>query len=167
MITCAREKELTELLRRGHWPEACQPDLRDHVASCHACSDLILVSEGFQSARTRTAPQSLVSSGAIWWRAQLRRRNAAIERIKRPILGAQIFALAIALILAVGVVGWQLRRGINLTAWAGEMLRALHLSALLPTSNPASEGGAWLLVPLLATLALLSGVIVYLASEKH
>jgi branched-subunit amino acid ABC-type transport system permease component len=159
-VTCAREKEVAELLHRGHWPQACAPELRDHVAACRQCSDLVLVTQIFQSARTHTAPPRLESSGALWWRAQLRRRNTALERINRPIIGAQIFAVAVAVILGIGILAWETRRGIRLTAW----LHDLNLSALFPTSL---EGNLWLIIPLAATLALVSGVILYLTTEKQ
>jgi hypothetical protein len=161
-ITCAREKEVAEFLHRGHWPQACTPELRDHVAACRQCSDLVLVTQTFQSARASTTPPRLESPGALWWRAQLRRRNSALERINRPILGAQIFALAVALVLGVGMLGWESRHGMKLAA----LLHDLHLSALLPTSLTI-EGNLWLILPLAATLALVSGVILYLATEKQ
>jgi hypothetical protein len=166
-LTCAREKEVAEMLSRGHWPQACPAELRAHVDGCRACGDLVLVTQTFQGARAETVPPRLASAGALWWRAQLRRRNEAIERIGRPILGAQIFALAAAVVLGLGAIGWEMRRGFNLEAWIADLPRALHLDALLPESLPTLEGNLWLLVPLAATLALVSGVIVYLAREKQ
>ncbi len=103
----------------------------------------------------------------MWWRAQLRRRNEAIEKINRPIVGAQIFALAIALVVGLGVIGWEWRRGFNVAASVAASLRALHLDALLPSSFPAMDTNMWLLVPVLAMVACVSGVIVYLAIEKQ
>jgi hypothetical protein len=38
---------------------------------------------------------------------------------------------------------------------------------LLPSSLAQNDGSLWILVPVLATIALLSGVVVYLASEKQ
>ena len=161
-LTCAREKEVAELIRSGHWPRACTPELCDHVAACRQCSDLVLVTQTFQTARASTTPPRLESPGALWWRAQLRRRNAALERISRPILGAQIFALAVALILGIGILAWESRQGLKLAV----LLHELHLSALLPTSLTL-EGNLWLIIPLAATLTLISGVIVYLTTEKQ
>jgi hypothetical protein len=166
-LTCAREKEVVGMVRRGQWPQACPTELRAHVAACRSCGELVLVTQAFQSARMQTALPRLESAGALWWRAQLRRRSEAIERIGRPILGAQIFALAVALVLGVGLIGWALRQGFSLAAWIAELPRALHLDALLPASFPTLEGNLWLLVPLLATIALVSGVIVYLTTEKQ
>src|SRR6185503_5111321 len=97
LFTCAREREVTDLLHKGHWPQACSEELRAHVASCRGCSDLVLITESLQASRRQTAELPLLEpAGAIWWRAQLRRRNAAIDQMSRPIIGAQIFALAMS-----------------------------------------------------------------------
>ena len=117
-FSCVREREVTELMDQGFWPEACPVDLRAHVESCRMCSDLVLVSQAFQAAHKQTAQlPHLESAGAVWWRAQLRRRNAAIEKVGRPILGAQIFALVMSLVVAAAVVAW---RGATLKAWIAE-----------------------------------------------
>jgi hypothetical protein len=167
-FSCTREREVNEMLHRGHWPEACASELRDHVEGCRACSDLVLVTQTFQAARAHTAAMARPeSAGALWWRAQLRRRNAAIARVGKPILGAQIFAFAVAMMAGAGVLAWQARQGFHLWAWLEELPQALHLDALLPAAVPHIDGGAWLLVPILATVALVGGVVVYLATEKQ
>src|SRR5258707_1336299 len=121
-FSCVREREVTELLDRGYWPEACPDDLREHVESCRMCSDLVLVSQAFQAAHKQAAPlPHLESAGALWWRAQLRRRNAAIEKVGRPILGAQIFALVMSVVVAAAVLAW---RGDTLKAWFADLPRA-------------------------------------------
>jgi hypothetical protein len=164
-FTCAREREVTELLDLGCWPDACPEDLRTHVESCRICSDLVVVSQAFQAAHRQTAPlPHLESAGALWWRAQLRRRNAAIEKVGRPILGAQIFALVISVIVGVGVLAWQ---GSALRALLQDLPRALHLDALVPAALSQQGGMASIVLAVLATVALLSGVVVYLATEKQ
>jgi len=165
---CAREKEVAELLRRGHWPHACSAELRAHVAACYACSDLVLVTQRFRSARADAAGVArLEAPGLLWWRAQIRRRNAAIERIGKPILDAQIFALAVTLLATAGLVISQARHGLRWMSWFDELPRSLHLATLWPATLTSFDGRFWLLVPVLATLALVSGVVVYLASEKR
>jgi len=125
----------------------------------------VLVTETMQAARRQSAElPRLEPAGAIWWRAQLRRRNAAIEKVAKPILGAQLFALAMALVVAVGVAIWQAD---NWRAWIEELPRALHLDALIPASMGNSSETLWIVVPVLAMIALLSGVVVYLTSEKQ
>ena len=112
--SCPREKQLAELLRLNHWPHACPPELRTHVEACRSCSELVLVTQAFRQARAgASAVAPLQSAGALWWRAQLRRRNAAIERIGKPILGAQIFAVAVTLLIAAGFIATQARQGLR------------------------------------------------------
>jgi hypothetical protein len=162
-LGCTREKEVKTLLERGQWPRACAEELRAHVEGCRVCSELVLVQGALAEARTSAmALPALPPAGGLWWRAQLRRRNEAIARIGKPLLGAEIFAVLIVALVAVCGVVWQLRRGIDLAEW----LRALHLDTLWPASLASFDGGWWFLVPVLATLAVVSGVVVYFASEK-
>src|SRR5580704_9560552 len=100
-LGCAYEQEVAALLDRGHWPEACSEELRAHVSGCRSCRELVFVKQAFRSERIRAAGEArLEAPGVIWWRAQLRRRNSALERIEKPFLGAQIFALAVCLVAA-------------------------------------------------------------------
>ena len=170
LSSCTREKEVKELLQRGHWPEACPAELRTHVSGCRACGDLVLVSEAFCRARVQAAGAAKLSSpGVLWWRAQLRRRNAAVERMGRPLLGAQIFALCVTLSLSVGFVAFEARNGIAWPNWLQELPQAgsLHLDAILPSGLFSTGLSPMVLVPAVATLALLGGVVVYLAAEKQ
>ena len=166
--SCAREKEVAELLHRGQWPQASPPDLRAHVDACRSCSSLVLVTLAFQQARAGAASAArLESPGALWWRAQLRRRNADLLRIGKPILGAQIFALAVSLLVAAGVLASQARQGLRWMSRITELPGSLHLDSLWPPTLPSLGGSLMLLVPILATLALVSGVVVYLTTEKQ
>ena len=169
---CSRENEVLELLARGHWPQACTPDLRAHLAACRSCADLLLVTQAFQHSRASTAAQAnLPAPGVLWWRAQFRRRNAAVERVARPILGAHIFALSITLFVAAALVVSQARHGLHWLSWFSQLSQtqtgALNLQALWPSGLFNSGLGLAVLIPLLATLALFSAVVVYLASEKQ
>src|SRR3569833_2718521 len=163
-FSCAREREVSGVLHKGHWPHACPEELRTHVESCRNCTDLVLVTESLQTSRRQTAElPRLQPPGAIWWRAQLRRRNAAIDQMSRPILGAQIFALAMTLVVIGAIAIWQ---GGNWSAWIVDFPGTLYFDALIPSSTP-ENGILWIIVPVLATIGLLSGIIVYLASEKQ
>jgi hypothetical protein len=164
-FSCGRETELTQMLAQGYWPEASPAELRTHVEACRSCSDLVLVSQAFQAAhREMICAPRLVSAGALWWRAQLRRRNAAIEKVGRPILGAQIFALIISVLVGGAMLMWK---GSTLKVWFGDLPRALHLDALVPAALSQPGEMASIVLPVLTTVALLSGVVVYLATEKQ
>ncbi|HEX4757068.1 MAG TPA: hypothetical protein VH308_03765 [Terracidiphilus sp.] len=178
--SCPREKEVKELVERGQWPVAAAtaPELRAHVSGCRSCGELIIVTEAFQKARAASIAAARPGSpGLLWWRAQLRRRNAAVERIGRPIIGAQIFALAVNLVLAVGVIVWQANHGLSWLAWIKQLPQTamLHfdsqwLSSLWASNSPGNGLDSLLspimLIPAAATLALVAGVVVYLTSEK-
>jgi hypothetical protein len=163
-FTCKHEREVLELLHQGYWPEVCPAELRTHVETCRSCSDLVLVTGAIQASRKRTLDlPRLQSPGALWWRAQLRRRNAAIKTVARPILGAQIFALVLLIVTASAGLVWK---GSLIRIWLEDLPRALHLDALLPSALSQSGSVSWI-VPALAMVALLSGVVVYLATEKQ
>jgi len=165
---CNRERELAEALRAGFWPEACSDDLRAHVETCSTCSQRVVLAAAFRRERAAASAQPrLESPGAIWWRAQLRRRNAAIERISRPILGAQVFAVAVAVIAAVAFLVSQAKQSVGLVAWIADAPRALHLEALLPASMQNATGAALMFAGLLAAVALIGGFAVYASSDKH
>jgi hypothetical protein len=81
----------------------------------------------------------------IWWRAQLRKRQSAVEKMSAPARGAQAFTAALFLVLAIviAVVG----RG----SWGhpGELL--------LSTAGLAA----------MAMVLLLAGVLLYLSLERE
>jgi hypothetical protein len=167
---CSHEKEVAELLRRGQWPAACAPDLRAHVSACRSCGDLALVTETLQRARAEAASVARISTpGALWWRAQLRRRYTAVERISKPILGAQIFALAINLFIVVAFLVYQARNGLGWLSWLEQLPQAysLHLDNLSQSALLNPGWSLMVMIPAVAVLALLGGVVVYLASEKQ
>ena len=162
---CGREREVREMLHRGSWPEGCEAELRGHVDSCSFCSDLVGVTQALRVDRDAAMDQArLGPPGALWWRAQLRRRNEAIEKVARPIVGAHVFALAIALVAAAVLVVWQAGAW---SVWIGELPRAVHLRALVPNLLGTDSGATWMMAAGLATVALLSGIVVYFGSEKQ
>jgi hypothetical protein len=172
---CPRENEVADLVARGQWPQASAPELREHVHACRACGELALVATAFQAARAETLASAHVvsarfsSAGALWWRAQLRRRNAAVERLGRPLLGAQIFALAVTLLAAFGFVGFEARHGVAWLNWLEALPQAATLQfADFSSSGLFNSGWFWLLfASAAATLVLVAGVVVYLAAEKQ
>ena len=167
---CPQEAEVRRLLELGHWPQSCTPELRAHVEGCKACGDLVLVTTAFRGARSQSMQAAqLPPPGVLWWRAQLRRRNAAVERIQKPILGAQIFACAVTLVITVGFLVWQVRDGWNWMKCLASLAQSqvFHWEVLWPFASVKSAAGLLSLIPALVLLALISGVVLYLGSEKH
>jgi hypothetical protein len=167
---CPHEKDVAALLASGQWSHAAPAELRAHAASCRSCAELALVTSAFRAARTTaSAAAPLVSPGILWWRAQLRRRNAAIERVTRPILGAQIFALLVCIAVAIGFAASHAAQSLG---WISDLSQhvlpsSIEVTKLWPSSLAQSGSALWVLVPLLAVLALLGGVAVYLASSQE
>ena len=164
--SCSFEKEVQQALKDGHWPQGCAPELRAHVESCRGCSDLVLVTQTFCQARTESVAEPLSGSPSLlWWRAQLRRRYSAAETVTRPVTIAQAFALATNLVVASIFIAGNYHHGLRWATWWSELMPR----RVLPLLSNASVRPDWnpvLLIPTLGALAVLSGLLLYLASEK-
>ena len=156
--SCPREPEVRELIQHGHWPDSCGPELHAHIDACETCAEAVQFAQVFQAARTASMQRApMAAAGPIWWRAQLRRRNAAFERIARPIRTAQIFAACVCLLTTIGILIVEQRSG---SSW---------LSNVVHSGQIRSPGG-WsltLLISSVATVTVLAGVAVFLATETN
>ena len=144
VLVCSRRDEVRALLALGHWPAACTAELREHVDSCAECRAVVGFTLAMQDDRKRATP-ALPSAELVWWRAQLRKRQAAMEQVRRPLRRAQIFAVALSFCVAVGLMAW-LMMSAGWSVWT---------SLRLPV-------GMWTLSLAGAAVLLLSGVVVYL-----
>jgi hypothetical protein len=166
---CTRENEVMALLLSGGWPAACEPELREHVAACTLCAQTVLLKSSFADALVQAKEAArLQSPGLLWWRAQLRRRHAAVQRVNRPIAGAQWFALFINLLAAVALLASQWRHLDRLTAWLSEIAQApvFHPAALWAMAAQQPGWGLMLLIPFALAFVVLGGITVYLATER-
>jgi hypothetical protein len=167
---CPHEKYLAALVERGQWPDAAPAELRAHAESCRACSDAALLMQAFRSARSESISAAQPgSAGVLWWRAQLRRRKAAMQRIEKPILGAQIFALAVTLAIAGVFAAIELRPGSPFASLFGQLPRAVTASFqnLWASASTWPAWGLALGISGLAAVALLSGVVLYLDRRRQ
>jgi hypothetical protein len=150
---CPRQDEVRRALTQGFWPNACAVDLRAHVEQCTSCANEILITTHLQRARSEAMHAVQPGpSNLLWLRAQARRRNAAIERIGRPLAAAQAFAFAVILAAMVGIIA---------THWQNLTDRASSFTTIL---------GAWGLAPIalgIGTLTLLGCLAVYLTAERQ
>jgi len=166
---CAREDEVMELLHSGQWPAACDPELRDHVAGCSLCAQTVMLKSAFAAALSEAKDEArLQSAGLLWWRAQLLRRNAAVERVNRPIARAQRFALLINLLAAVALVASQWSHMDRLAAWFSGVAEApiFHPVALWSMASQQPGWNLMLLIPCVGAVVVLGGITVYLATER-
>ena len=165
---CAREEEVTKLMRSGCWTEAWEPELREHVTSCNLCMQTVVLKSALQTALVQSKAEArLEAPGVLWWRAQLRRRNAAIEQLNRPLARAQRFALLINLLAVVALLASQWRHVSRLTVWLLQVADApiFHPGILWAT---AAQQPGWNLIVLIlcgTTVLILGGITVYLATE--
>jgi hypothetical protein len=154
---CPREPEVRELIQRGN----CEPELRAHIDTCAVCAEAVQFAQLFQTARADSMLRAPIdSAGPLWWRAQLRRRNAALERIGRPLRTAQIFAAAICLLATAGLVIFEER--------SGNSQGLLSLPSQLWSFASTTTG--WSLTLLISSLSLLTVVAataLFLSSETN
>jgi hypothetical protein len=163
MKPCPHEAEVQAILRRGHWPHACDPELRKHIETCRTCGEQLLVLHAFHTARAQAMQAARIDHpNLLWWRAQLRRRNEALQRVSRPITTAQVFAVCISILAAAAL----LRKGFNWSSWLPQSSSASHFDALSFFTSIEADWGLFLLLTGLGTVLLLSAVVVYLASDR-
>lgn len=168
LFSCSSENEVEATLRRGHWPQACDPGLRAHVEGCRDCQELVLVTQTLQKAKSNGEQLALLHSpGLLWWRAQLRRRSEAIHRITEPPALAGKAGL-LGLLAAFCLLVWQGRQsGYLLNLF--ESLLGSGFSSLGELWTAASGANAWIIVlgvAALATLAFLASFAIFLLRDK-
>jgi anti-sigma factor RsiW len=167
--SCGRSEEMASMLRRGCGPNAGDEELRAHIEGCSQCKDRVLIAQRFQDARRQSVEAAPMGNAqALWWKAQLRQRDAALRQVRRPVALAQIFALVIGVIAAGGFLIAAWIRGMGWLAFgdAGELLASARadLTSYLTLFGP--ESNLLLLASGLGAVALLGGVV-YVASDRR
>ena len=156
---CSRTAEVQELLRVGHWPQAAEAELRAHVRGCRRCSEMVLVTQALGAAKASSMNEARVEPPAlVWWRAQLRRKHEAVQRVERP-MRAQM--LAVLAVVCVGL-GLAFRLSGGVTAWRSWM--SAGAEAVLRSG--VGSLGLGMLVASVVALAMMAGLAVYLAVER-
>lgn len=164
--TCSYERELTQALRNGQWPQGCEPELRTHVDVCSNCRDLVLVTQALLCARHESEHSVVAGSpGLLWWRAQLRRRHDTAERISRPVTIAQLFAWLVIVMVGIAFVESQYHHGLRWAAWWSELMPFWPFHLL---SNGAGQldWHSILAISSFGIFSLLGVLVVYLVSER-
>jgi hypothetical protein len=156
---CSRIAEVQELLRVGHWPQAAQVELRAHVRGCRKCSEMVLVTQALGAAKAVAVNEARVEPPAlVWWRAQLRRKHEAVQRVERP-MRAQM--LAVLAVVCVGL-GLAFRLSGGVTAWRSWM----SAGAEAVVRSGVGSLGLGLLVASVVALVMMAGLAVYLTVER-
>ena len=101
-VECAREQDVLDAIAARRWPDRCDAELRDHVAACSICADVIDVVGPLTDSHDEIWQGIQVpSSGTVWWRAQLRAQQEAARKASRPITVVQGVAAVAALVVIV------------------------------------------------------------------
>src|ERR671932_499558 len=104
-IECAREQDVLDALAAQRWPARCDDELRDHVAACDICSDLIVAASALlDDQETAYSEARIPPAGLVWWRARLRAREEAARAAARPLAFIQGVAASAAVWLLVTFV---------------------------------------------------------------
>ena len=160
--TCNREAEVRELLQRGHWPNAVPQPLLDHVSECSGCGELVLVTRALRADRVLVAGTArLEAPGVLWWRAQLRRRNAAVERVRKPLVAVQAGSIVVSIVAAAVLIAMALR-----DVSFPMLTHALHLSALVPQPWQSPQAIAGLVLSVVALLIGVTGALAWATSDR-
>jgi len=102
---CGWEPEALRAVAEARGPEHFDDALREHIAACSACADLIEVGIALaldRESAVRSAP--VPSPGAVWWRVQLRMRREAEQAARRTVTIVQGAILGTCSIAALGIL---------------------------------------------------------------
>lgn len=102
-LFCPQEERIAGMLARG-----VDPELLAHARSCSRCHDVVFALEALRGSRPAIMMAARpVSSGHLWWRAQLRRQSGVVEEIAKPVVWAETLALILILGIVAGFGVWQ------------------------------------------------------------
>jgi hypothetical protein len=104
---CCREQDVLDALVTERWPERVADELRTHAEGCHICRDVIAGIGPILADRVDLSSEGhLPSSGAMWWRAQMRARQEAAREAARPVTIAHIVGFACVIMVAAAAAAW-------------------------------------------------------------
>ena len=160
-VECEFESEVLSAALQSRWPDRVDALLREHVASCTVCSDVIAVAVAIDDAREDARQGAAVpDSGRVWWLAQVRARREAAEAAGRPITAAQVIALASAMGLLGACFGATSKWFQSALAWVASSMAGLNVGALLPfVSVILAQHGALILA--MAAVVFVVPLVVY------
>lgn len=166
-IDCELESDVLAAILQNRWPAQVDASLREHVAACTICADVVAIAGAIDDDREQLRARAVVpDSGRVWWLAQMRGRREATQAAGRPITAAQVIAFACAMGLLGACFGAT-------SAWfqsalhrAGSSLAAFKFQALLPFAVAfVAEHGTLLLG--MAAILLVVPAAVYLTMLRE
>jgi hypothetical protein len=104
-LECPREQDVINAIVTGQWPDRCDESLRAHTAECSVCKELVDVTSMMRLDHEGLHEEmSLPSAGQVWWRAAIRARLEASQRVAQPLSWIFGISMACAAGLAIAVV---------------------------------------------------------------
>ena len=164
-LECPHEQDLLDATAANRWPDRVDPSLREHVAGCSLCSDVVEIAVAFLEDRdTAHAEAKVPPAAVVWWRSQIRAREEAARIAARPIALVQTIATVCVAVVSLAVAptasSWvrALITSLGATDWWSlprDVSFSWILSAAAYTTLPLLAVGIWVvLAPVLVYLAL-------------
>lgn len=97
---CATEQLVANGVISGQW----DPRLRDHVAGCSLCQEVVQVSGWMLDLAAAPQPSSFPDARALWLKAQILQKRAAARKVMQPLETFQKAAYGMATLVLVGLV---------------------------------------------------------------
>ena len=172
---CPREQDVINAIVTGRWPERCDESLCAHVAECAVCKELVEVTSMMRLDRDGLHEEmSLPSAGQVWWRAAIRARLEASQRVERPL--SWIFGISMASAAGLAIAAVQLLWSPVQLAWGtsspGTWLTWFGIgefARLLPTLKdlaPLTTVGVFVLLCAAACLLLAPLALYFVLSDE-
>lgn len=172
---CPREQDVINAIVTARWPDRCDESLSGHVAECDVCRELVEVTSVMRLDRDGLHEEmSLPSAGQVWWRAAIRARLEASQRVAQPLswlFGVSV-ACAVGLVVAVVQLLWSPMQ----VAWGSSSLSSWttwlglgDLARLLPTLKdlaPLTTAGVFVLLGAAACLVLAPLALYFALSDE-
>ena len=171
---CPREQDVINAIVSGRWPDRCDESLCTHVAECEVCKELVEVASVLRVDHDGLRDEmSLPSAGQVWWRAAIRARLEASQRVAQPMSWIFGISLACAAGLAIAAVQllWspvQVALGSpSPDAWAAWLdLTFTRLLLTLTNLGPLATTGVFLLLATAACLLLAPLALYFALSDE-
>ena len=114
IMDCPREQEVMQTVAPEQWPNGCTDELHAHIAACAICTDVLEVAraihEDCEAAENNAQVPQIPPAGLVWWRAEIRARQEAMQAASRPMTLVQAFGAAsgigVALALLSPIWSW-------------------------------------------------------------
>ncbi len=168
---CNQEAAVLEAVEAGRWPQACDAELREHVAQCAICSDVVLVAQLLQKEGQGARSEAVLpAAGLVWWKAQMRAKREAAARAAEPIALVQKAACAFAILSMVTLAVW---RWDLVASWFEWMAGIPQAPAFSPDNSWATtffsnlHGFGLIFLISASACALLTSLVLYLAFREE